>query len=233
MELHYILALLTPMQWYYLALVIFMPILARAAGGGMGMGWVVYWVGTRFGARAASIASLLPEVFFSLPFGHALAAGVCFLWGDIALWIQAITFMLGAGRAYAVMQSGHGSVLPWGRKVPDDEYEFYRTRTNTYTRATDYLALRLKIPRDGADGLRSVPYCRLYMAIKGFLLCTPTGGIINMLGWPSSYQIGVRCDNHALSELISGVSATAALLAFYQIPAASGVFQLLAERLGA
>jgi hypothetical protein len=59
--------------------------------------------------------------------------------------------------------------------------------------------------------LHSRGYCRLFMAVKGFVIGA-AGAFSLILLWPLAYEIGKRFQNHALSELLSGAFAGVALV---------------------
>ncbi len=116
--------------------------------------------------------------------------------------------MLSATGAYIasffVFVSGHGIVLPWGRDWttlnPDAAAEIRNGRTEDLQPYVDEIAKALKIKIKGDDGLYSLNYCRLFMAVKGFLI----GGFLTAIIWPIAYEIGARTNRHELAEFISG-----------------------------
>jgi len=159
----------------------------------------------------------IPEMLFSLPFGVCASL----FYTDII----AVLIALAAGTAwsYFFMQRGHGVVLPWG----DEAKPGNQTRSQTLDKITDPLAKLFKIPKWKDDGYsRTIEYCRLFMAVKGFLIGLPTGpgAVVLAVLWPLSYEIGHRLrrypivirgnqvDPHIFTELLSGVGAAIAIL---------------------
>ncbi len=59
-----------------------------------------------------------------------------------------------------------------------------------------------------------VNFCRTWMAVKGFLICLPVGGIIGAVLWPLGYEIGNRIRKHVWCELLSGAGAGVAIVIF-------------------
>lgn len=164
----------------YILIVVYMAVTARMSGGGIGAQYL-----DRFKI------TWLPEVFFALPFGFALSQ-VVGPWG----WLAAVW-------SYLWMQTGHGTVLQWGR---DPVQAFGRIQT--LTPVVDWLAKRLGLQ------LGKIGYCRLFMAVKGFLIGLPVGGLPLAILWPLAYEIGVRAKKHEVSELLSGAFAGVSIIIF-------------------
>jgi hypothetical protein len=57
-------------------------------------------------------------------------------------------------------------------------------------------------------------YSWYMMAIKGFLIGLPAGGITLAALWPLSYWIGGRFKRNEVSELLSGASAGLSIVVF-------------------
>jgi hypothetical protein len=89
------------------------------------------------------------------------------------------------------MQTGHANALPWGdgNHNPD--------RENTLSPVVKKLADKLGIE------YYSKNYARLFMAVKGFLITLPFGGL-GLILWPLGYEIGHKVGNHAVSEVVAG-----------------------------
>lgn len=167
-----------------LVYIFYMAIMATASGGSIPVGFLdklkLTW---------------LPELLFAFGFGFA-----SYQYGG---WIACV---LATTWSYLWMQTGHGVVLPWGRSLPVEE----ATRRQTLSPLVDWIARRLGIDYAVVKGDKvgySVQYCRLFMAVKGFLIGLPVGGVILAILWPLAYEIGVRLKNHTVSELLSGTFA--------------------------
>lgn len=159
----------------------------------------------------------LPELLFAIPFGVCASL----FYTDIVTVLVAL--ILGTSWSYLFMQAGHGVVLPWG----DEAKPGNRARSQTLDKITDPLAKLFKIKKWKEDGYsRTVEYCRLFMAVKGFLIAVPTGpgAFVLAVLWPLSYEIGHRLkkfplviggktvDPHMFTELLSGVGAAIAII---------------------
>jgi hypothetical protein len=111
---------------------------------------------------------------------------------------------LAAAWSYAWMQTGHGVVLPWGKALQFID----KDRRQLLSPVVDWLADMLKIKKTQADGYsKTLNYCRLFMAVKGFLIGLPVGGILLANLWPLGYEIGNRMKNAELKEYISCTGA--------------------------
>lgn len=177
-------------------LILVMAALARMAGGGLWAeklnkrGEIDEATGKDKGGVMRFNLSMLPEVLFGVAFGLAnwmlldsvLFAAACAVW------------------SYQFMETGH--VFNWGQPVK-------RPRGGqTLTPVVDFLARIFKIEKFIEDGFSpSKNYCRLFMAVKGFLIGLPVGGIPLAILWPLAYEIGDRFDSHPLKELLSGAFA--------------------------
>lgn len=94
------------------------------------------------------------------------------------------------------MQTGHANALPWG-----DLSAVNPDRENTLSPLIKFLARRFAITN------YTVNYARLFMAVKGFLIGLPVGGIITAIYWPLGYEIGNACNSHRMSEFVAGAGA--------------------------
>lgn len=145
----------------------------------------------------------LPELLFAIPFGAALS-----LWSDnfITSWLL---FCFGTAWSYIWMQTGHGAILHWGMEPIRDP-----DRKQFLTPFVDWLAKRLGIVKN------STPYCRMFMAVKGFLIGLPVGGVVLAVLWPLAYEIGARLrgkvkfDPHIAAEVLAGAGAGLAIAVF-------------------
>lgn len=99
------------------------------------------------------------------------------------------------------MQSAPGPALQWGR---DPERGMARPRT--LSPVVNWISDRLGFT--GGD----VNYCRLWMAVKGFLIGLPVGGIPLAIMWPLSYEIGNRLNSAVVSECLAGAGAGVSIL---------------------
>lgn len=204
----------------YLFLIAYMAVTSRLSGSGFGKKWGVSWA---------------PELAFALPFGITLgwAAFHVVSWLSapyavpgyvlIVSIIAAIYFGIrGVAWAYGWMQAGHGIILEWGGlRKPDSDPD----RKQTLTPVVNWLADRLGIQKTHDDIMNSptINYCRLFMAVKGFLIGLPAGGIVLAVLWPLGYEIGHRTrgtvierwiNNHTIKELSAGAGAGVALSLF-------------------
>lgn len=106
------------------------------------------------------------------------------------------------------MQTATAPALHWGKGG------YNPNRTSTLKPFVDRLAGWLRLAPDG------VGYCRLYMAVKGFLIGLPVGGLPLAVLWPLGYELGNRwrspswLGHNGLTELLSGFGAGLAILLF-------------------
>lgn len=179
-------------------LIFYMTITCRMAGGGFGAHILPHRL------------TWLPEALFSLPFGM--------IWFDLT-WQGVAAGLFAWAWVYAWMQSATAPGLHWG----DGNYD--PNRTSTLKPFVDWLNnLTIRKWKIGPHyDPSTAAYCRLYMAVKGFLISLPVGGIVLMVLWPLSYEIGYRFrgkvsfDPHAVSELCAGASAALSILIFNAI----------------
>lgn len=175
-----------------IAAIIYMSIMSRMAGGGLGAKYLdrvrLTW---------------LPELLFAVPFGAALS-----ILSDNFI-VASIMLSFGAAWSYIWMQTGHGAILHWGMEPVRDP-----DRKQFLTPFVDWLSGRLGIVKN------STPYCRLFMAVKGFLIGLPVGGVVLAVLWPLAYEIGARLrgkvkfDPHIVSEVLAGAGAGLAIAVF-------------------
>ena len=130
----------------------------------------------------------LPEVLFAAAFAWA--------WFPIIGWWSIIP----AAWSYIWMQTGHANALPWGDGGHNPD------RENTLSPLVKLISGKLGIK------IYSKNYARLFMAIKGFLITLPVGGL-GIILWPLGYEIGHNI-KHVFSELLSGAGAGVCICMF-------------------
>lgn len=148
----------------------------------------------------------VPEMLFALPFGVLTALMYAKMMSvDPSAWVG----LFGWVWAWVFMETGHGVVLQWG----DNPAAAQGTRTHKLQLIVNPLAERFGFTLGDRN------YCRLFMAIKGFMIALPSGAGVPMLVlWPLGYEIGCRLRNrvsfdpHALAEIISCSGAAVAIL---------------------
>lgn len=157
----------------------------------------------------------LPELLFACGFAFALE-GYFF---EGATFTGFVFYMGVVAWVYGWMQTGHGTVLPWG----DGEAPSDPERQQTLSSVVDCLAKRLRITKFKENGTHcTVAYCRLFMAVKGFLIGLPTGpgALVLSFLWPAAYEIGARLrykvkfDPNMITELLAGAFAAVVILMF-------------------
>lgn len=156
--------------------------------------------GGGFGAdKLPSWTKPIPEMLFGLAFGGAvyLVTGNLFLTALAGVW------------SYAWMETGHGTILQWGASPEDAQGE----RRQRLTPVIEFLSDKFGFTYG------DINYCRLFMAVKGFLIGLPVGGIVLAILWPLAYETKRWTKNHALTEMLSGVFAAVAILIFVAIAA--------------
>lgn len=146
------------------------------------------------GLWAERLPHPVPEIIFGLCFGVANYLAFENVWLALAVWVW----------CYAWMETGHGTVLSWGLN-PDDATG---ARRQTLTPVVEFICRKLGVP------FGSVNYCRIFMAVKGFLIGLPVGGIVLAVLWPLAYETGERLRKHEVSEFTSGAFAAMAILLF-------------------
>ena len=131
----------------------------------------------------------IPEALFSLGFVYAL-------------WPLVGVYSLSAGVwSYGWMQSATANGLHWGKG------QYKPERDTSFSPIVNWISDRLKFDRS------SVNYCRLYFAIKGFLITLPVGGL-GLVLWPLGYEIGERLGSNTYRELLAGAGAGVAIGSF-------------------
>ena len=134
--------------------------------------------------------SFLPEVLFSLVIS-------CCLYTTGVHWALCLLAWVWS---YLWMQTGHADALPWD---DDKAYKGTNQRDNTLTPLINFIAGIFGVKR------RTEPYAWIFMAVKGFLISLPIGGL-GVIFWPLGYEIGshaknrVSFDPHMVSELAAG-----------------------------
>jgi len=119
----------------------------------------------------------LPEALFAACIGYALY--------PVIGWYC----LIGVAWSYVFMQSATAPGLHWG----DGSYN--PNRTSTLKPLVDWLS-----PWHPS----TVEYCRVYMAVKGFLISLPIGGL-GAIGWPLGYELGHRLGSNTYRELLAGL----------------------------
>lgn len=163
----------------------------------------------------------IPELLFAVPFG-VLSYKILIACG---VWLPAS--ILGGvaitARCYLWMQTGIGYVLGWGEPRPITADP---NRHQTLTPVVDWLAAKLGITKTIGDAQNSptINYCRLFMAVKGFLIGLPAGGVVLAVLWPLGYEIGARSrgrlgdlKSHMLTELTAGAGAGISIVVAWEI----------------
>ena len=180
------------MIYLWLLLIPTLSILAHMAGGGFG---------------AHKIWKPLPEILFSLPFGFTFAKILYpflhFTGFPYVNSVAVVIFGLMASLwSYLWMQTGHTPALKWG--VQNKQYAANNPRR--ITPVVNFISFKLF---DFTMGDRN--YCRTHMALKGFLIGLPVGGIPLMILWPFAYETGHNIGHHKWSEMLSGAFSGAVL----------------------
>lgn len=185
------------------ALIILMPFITRAAGGGVGADQLRAWVLENYGAGAASFVGRLPEILFALPFGYVAALH----WATSPPMFAGI-FVIAAVWAFVFMETGHGNGYHDGvaeHAFPDRH------------QSLDYIVR----PITNALGFapRSKWYCRIFMGIKWGLIGLPAFpfGLALMVLGPFAYYVSFRVlrRESAPAEWISGLAAGMVLAIAY------------------
>lgn len=217
--------------WYSYALLAWALLTtARQSGGGMG----AEVLGQEFSifGRKFKLSSL-PEALFAA----TLTAATVPLWSFVLatafdvflpLWAVILMTVVFFVWFYAMMQQGHGAVLGWGERDPewtDAQFEDAKTRTQGLTPVVNWLARRLRIPYSNELGIRSKGYSRLFMAVKGFILLLPLGGLPGAFLWSASYEARLwlrhhgytKIHPHAVGESLTGLSATTQVIIAWEV----------------
>jgi len=214
----------------FLFLLVYLVFTARAAGGGFGAKYLDK-KGKGDGRMPFNL-TFLPELLFAFAFGgvaawatHTLISAwltpfaVEWLVTLLACLFATMVFVRVTAWSYAWMQTGHGFVLAYGDTIRPQDVG----RRQTLSPFVDWLADRLGIARMNADGVSpTANYCRLFMAVKGFLIGLPVGGITLAPTWSGCYELSAqlrrrgfkKVDPHAIAEMGTGVAATLAISLF-------------------
>lgn len=197
------------MDWWAL-LIPWMSFLARQAGGGAVATWLVYHVGTKFGAFWGSFASRVPEIIWAITIAVMLylrLPEIVHVWSafdifglhipavDLPSWVIA---SFAAVWSYIAIELGHGTFFAMkGYDSPDNPA---RKQTTEYVIQPIYELLG----GDKHDPL----YSWINMGFKGLLIAAPTlpYGAPLVIGWPVAYWIAFRLlkKDSAPAEMISG-----------------------------
>lgn len=165
------------------------------------MGILSAWAGgSLYGHQWFGPVDFGPELLFAL----VIAVVVAPLWiGLLGIYGYGAAGAVGLW-SYIWMQTGHANALPWGdgNHNPD--------RENTLSPLVKKLSDKLGIPYFSKN------YARLFMAIKGFIMTLPIGGL-GLILWPLGYEIGHRVKNHAVSEFVAGAGVGLNLAIFAMI----------------
>ena len=143
------------------------------------------------GLGAKYLWKCLPEILFAIPF-------VCFIYNTTGSLLLSV---LAGLWSFFWMETGHGTVLQWGDNPRDAQGE----RKQFLTPFVNYLSKKIGLEIGGRG------YCRLFMAVKGFLIGLPVGGLLLAILWPLAYEIGHKLKLHYLSELLAGAGAGMAI----------------------
>lgn len=187
------------MIWFLaLGLLLYCGITSRQSGGGLGAQYLpekLTWV---------------PEAFFSLPFGLPALLWLYPVLGLYAL-IPATCAVIWS---FAWMQSSTAPGLHWGRGA------YNPSRTSRLKPFVDWInTLVVSKRRIGPNYHPSTAdYCRLYMAVKGFLIGLPVGAIPLAVLWPLGYDLGDKLNSNAIREFLAGVGAGIAILLALTFP---------------
>lgn len=173
-------------------IILYMAITSRMAGGGLGAKYLDR-KGFKEGVMPFGL-TWLPEAFFALPFGYAGAVGIGQVTG--ADFAPPIAFVLCALWSFLWMQT---ATQP-GFKLEYDE-------DKTLIPYVNFIARIVGVKP------HTIAYMHVWNAVKGFLIGLPAGGIPLAVLWPLGYEIGERCNSHAVKELASGAGAGLAVVA--------------------
>lgn len=130
------------------------------------------------------IPSAVAEIVFSL----VLVSPLMQFHPLAALWA--------APWSYRFLQAANANGLHWGKG------QYKPERDTVFSPIVNWTSDRLGYDRS------SVQYCRLYMAVKGFLVTLPVGGF-GVIGFPLGYDLGERLngrvkDSNLYRELFAG-----------------------------
>lgn len=178
------------MDYLILILILWLAFLARQAGGGKYGMWLVYHVGTRYGAWWASAAARVPEALWAITITCVSASIYHYGW-ELGIGVAIASYM--------AMEAGHGNAYHMGF----EQYSFPPRH-----QSLDYVVLPI-CKHFGWEN-RGWQYCWLYMGLKGLLIGLPLlpAGLGLALLWPLAYYISFRNTASSLkAEWYSGTFA--------------------------
>lgn len=120
----------------------------------------------------------IPEAIHSILIGIVAAQIAAHF--EYHLLICLAVFLVSGGISYAGKQSATRPALGWGR--PHNGTHVKRKLTPV----VNFIACRLL----GFE-IGDINYCRTWMAVKGFIITLPVGGL-GFITWPSGYELGHR-----------------------------------------
>lgn len=146
--------------------------------------------GSLYGHQWFGRYDFVPEILFAIPFA-------CALYSLIGWWC-----VLAGAWSYIWMQTGHANALPWGDGGHNPG------RTNTLSPVVKWICDKLGVE------YYSIWFARIFMAVKGFLITLPVGGLVGMVLWPLGYDLGHRLGSNIYRELLSGAGAGLSAVVF-------------------
>lgn len=159
--------------------------------------------------------TMLPEILFGACFGYAFYVMIEYIpvLMDLPTYVKVLWSISVAGWAYGWMETGHWHVLLFARDIsgyPPAQQAAILEELAVRKPARLYpvakvLAKILRIKEKKADGTHTLAYCRMFFALKGFLIGLPFGGIPFAFAWPAAYEIGTRTGKHIVSEASTGL----------------------------
>lgn len=173
---------------------VLLGLLARQAGGGL--------LAVKFENKKIS---WLSEFLFAAILGSLSASVFC------AETLSLIAFAIFSVWIYLFMQTGHGDALDFS-----DKHDL--KRKNTLTPLVRGICDKIKV------GYNTPNHDRIFMAVKGFLIGLPFGGIALAVLWPLAYEsrkwtapyIGEN-KAHILAEFLTGAFSGISVFIFIKI----------------
>lgn len=144
----------------------------------------------------------VPEAIFCM----VIASAAEMAWGKYLPEYSSVIALVSFVVSYLGMQTATGPALQWGDDPADG-----MGRPRTLSPVVNWISDRLGFERG------DINYCRTWMAVKGFLIGLPLGGILLAILWPLAYEIGYRVktyvtfDYNLIRELLSGLAAAIAI----------------------